>query len=306
MSRARNIKPAFFANEELGECSPLARLLFIGLWTLADFKGDLEWRPKRIKAQLLPYDQCEVEALVSELVAAELVRRYTAGGLECLSVCNFVKHQNPHKNEKEKGSSIPAWDGVTQAVDSQTLTINRDKSGLTVSTPEQNESAPADSLLLIPDPLSLKPDTTAATMSAEKSPAPGKPVTPAKNGKRWAEGEEVPREWKLEAFEKHGLDKAVIQKEAEAFANYWMAKAGKDATKVNWQATWRNWIARAAEKVGINGKHWQQYQTAQERRNEANDSMMGEFMARFTQQPDPFAITTEYSGCTAGETYEHK
>lgn len=129
----------------------------------------------------------------------------------------------------------------------------------------------------------------------------------AKKGRRWGESEEVPREWKLEALDKYpNLDKHQIQTQAEQFANYWMAKAGKDATKVNWLATWRNWIARAAEKAGSNGQPRHQYKTAQERRNEANDNMMGEFMARFTQQPDPFAITTEHSSYTAGETYEHE
>ena len=39
MSRSRNIKPGFFKNEHLAECQPLARLLFIGLWTLADREG---------------------------------------------------------------------------------------------------------------------------------------------------------------------------------------------------------------------------------------------------------------------------
>ncbi|WP_039041216.1 hypothetical protein, partial [Aeromonas caviae] len=151
MSRARNIKPAFFANEELGECSPLARLLFIGLWTEADYKGDLEWRPKRLKAQLLPYDQCDIEALTAELVSAGVVRRYAAGGRECLAVCNFIKHQNPHKNEREKGSDIPAWDGVSQVIDSQALAINHDKSGVVASSSEENGTAPADSLFLIPD-----------------------------------------------------------------------------------------------------------------------------------------------------------
>ena len=38
MARARNIKPAFFDNDELAENEPLGRLLFIGLWTLADYQ----------------------------------------------------------------------------------------------------------------------------------------------------------------------------------------------------------------------------------------------------------------------------
>jgi len=48
MARSRNIKPGFFRNEMLAECSPLARLLFAGLWCLADRFGRLEDRPKRI------------------------------------------------------------------------------------------------------------------------------------------------------------------------------------------------------------------------------------------------------------------
>ena len=29
---------------------------------------------------------------------------------------------------------------------------------------------------------------------------------------------------------------------AEKFANYWHAKAGSGATKLDWPATWRNWV----------------------------------------------------------------
>lgn len=37
--------------------------------------------------------------------------------------------------------------------------------------------------------------------------------------------------------------------ETEKFVNYWQAKSGKDATKVDWAATWRNWILTASEHV---------------------------------------------------------
>jgi hypothetical protein len=30
--------------------------------------------------------------------------------------------------------------------------------------------------------------------------------------------------------------------ETDKFINYWVAKSGKDATKLDWVATWRNWI----------------------------------------------------------------
>ena len=54
MARARNIKPAFFKNETLVELPVETRLLFIGLWTLADREGRLEDRPKRIKMEIYP------------------------------------------------------------------------------------------------------------------------------------------------------------------------------------------------------------------------------------------------------------
>jgi hypothetical protein len=112
MPRARNIKPSFFTNDALSEIEPLGRLLFIGLWTLADFKGDLEWRPRKIKAQILPYDNCDVEALAINLDKSGFIRFYSVQDLQdekYIHIPGFCIHQNPHKNEKAKGSSVPPY-----------------------------------------------------------------------------------------------------------------------------------------------------------------------------------------------------
>lgn len=45
-----------------------------------------------------------------------------------------------------------------------------------------------------------------------------------------------------------GCSTARIEREAEAFRNYWLAKAGAGATKLDWSATWRNWILTALER----------------------------------------------------------
>jgi hypothetical protein len=105
MARARNIKPGFFANEELAECSPLSRLLFAGLWCIADRSGRLEDRPKRIKAELLPYDSCDADSLLSELELHGFIIRYERDEKLFIQVINFCKHQNPHV--KEAKSTIP-------------------------------------------------------------------------------------------------------------------------------------------------------------------------------------------------------
>ena len=72
MARARNIKPGFFDNEILGELPALTRLLFIGLWCLADREGRLQDRPKRIKKELLGYDDVtadDVDTMLQQLNA---------------------------------------------------------------------------------------------------------------------------------------------------------------------------------------------------------------------------------------------
>lgn len=38
-----------------------------------------------------------------------------------------------------------------------------------------------------------------------------------------------------------------IHDEIEKFRNYWHAKAGRDATKLDWNATWRNWVLTAKQ-----------------------------------------------------------
>ena len=116
MARTRLIKPGFFTNDELVECSAFARLVFAGLWTIADREGRLEDRPKRIKAELLPYDTIDVDGLLDELSGRGFIQRYAVGSGKYIQVVNFTKHQSPHF--KEPASSIPppsGWEdsGVT-------------------------------------------------------------------------------------------------------------------------------------------------------------------------------------------------
>lgn len=161
MARARNIKPSFFTHDELADNEPLGRLLFIGLWTIADYKGELEWRPKRVKAQVMPYDDCDIEALAISLEKTGFIRFYSFSGSDYVHIVNFNKHQNPHKNEKDKGSDVPAMTSENIAEPSQVIESNGvDKitDGIEINR-EENGSAPADSLFLIPDSCSLIPDS---------------------------------------------------------------------------------------------------------------------------------------------------
>ena len=113
MSRSRNIKPGFYKNPELVECSVWARLIFPGLWMMADREGRLKDRPKQIKMELLPADQQEVEPLLCELEEHGFLRRYRINGDAYIEVVNFLTHQSPHFSEKP--SLIPAPESEKEA-----------------------------------------------------------------------------------------------------------------------------------------------------------------------------------------------
>lgn len=127
-------------NDKLAEVDPLGRILFAGLWCIADREGRLEDRPKRIKAEVLPYDDCDVDELLNQLAEREFIIRYEVDGKKYIQVTNFSKHQNPHKNEKP--SEIPAPDNSSTS---------------TVHVPEKHSTNPADSFNMIPDSFNMIP-----------------------------------------------------------------------------------------------------------------------------------------------------
>lgn len=104
--KKRLLDPGFFLNEELAECDPLARLLFAGLTLYCDREGKFEWRPKRIKAAIFPYEtSCDVLNLLGQLEAAHFIAQYNVNGKEYGIIPKYLQHQSPHK--REKASKIP-------------------------------------------------------------------------------------------------------------------------------------------------------------------------------------------------------
>jgi len=142
MPRARNIKPGFFKNEDLVELPFEYRLLFVGLWTLTDRAGRMEDRPKRIKMEVFPADDVDIDTGLDALQDRGFIRRYVVDGARYIQVLNFEKHQSPHV--KEAASTLPAPD---------------EHRASTGQAPDKPDINPPDSLIpdsLIPD--SLNPD----------------------------------------------------------------------------------------------------------------------------------------------------
>ncbi|TDV06041.1 hypothetical protein [Paraburkholderia caballeronis] len=112
MARARNIKPGFYTNEDLAECSVWARYIFPGLWMMADREGRLEYRPKKIKGELLRFDEQSAEPLLDELQRWGFIEIYEVDGRSYIQILTFQKHQNPHHREAKSDIPPPKSPGL--------------------------------------------------------------------------------------------------------------------------------------------------------------------------------------------------
>lgn len=110
MARIRSVKPEFWIDEKVVDMGPITRLLFIGLWNFADDQGYIDDKPRRIKMQVFPGDDFDVEPLLDELVAAGLLVRYDSPVGPVLHVRNWDKHQ------KVDRASSPRFDPSTLVV----------------------------------------------------------------------------------------------------------------------------------------------------------------------------------------------
>jgi hypothetical protein len=196
MARARNIKPGFFKNDLLVELDFATRLCFPGLWTIADRAGRLEDRPKKIKMEIFPADNVDIDGMLAALTATGFLIRYEVEGARYIQIVNWDKHQNPHHTEK--GSVIPPVPNgyqppvtpdvngeptVKEARAEEPLTVKRVHEGplITVDSPSENGGNLADSLIhrftdsLIPD--SPNPEQTDLSLSTTSSPKNDDPVS---------------------------------------------------------------------------------------------------------------------------------
>ena len=161
MKRTRQINPGFFTNDELADITPLGRLLFAGLWVIADREGRLEDRPKKIKAEILPYDNCDVDDLLNQLQNAGFIKRYKVdiprtdqgntmdtpkADVGIIQVVNFTKYQHPHRNESASTLPPPTAESRMESgsaeVESQgqVMDIPRTDQGNTMDTPRMPSS----------------------------------------------------------------------------------------------------------------------------------------------------------------------
>jgi len=207
------IKPELWTDEKLGECSVSARLLLIASLNFADDYGNLDRSARQLKAQAMPYDHIDCEPLIGELLTAGLIIEYKVTDRLYLHIKNFEKHQ---RIERKSAPRFPQYE---------------------------------DSLRT-PQPLT------------EPSVSPHLVVTVLTEGKRREEkriksrdtnkrGARLPDDFTLTAERVRIAHDHNLKAEPTFvyFCNYWRAKAGAGAIKLDWDATWRNWCAKEQQQT---------------------------------------------------------
>ena len=241
MARIRQIKPEFYLDDELARCPRDARLMFPGLWCLADRAGRLEDRPARIKAQLFPYDEDirvdAVEGFLTILADRDFIQRYEVAGKRYIQIRTFIKHQHIHVKESPSQLPPPQLEGDTRTETVQEPGEHRSSTHTSTSTSGYMDngflgsgsgvsSSGSDSLS------GSRPDGRSQTTGQKTAPPPPPSISfvLTKELRSWAE---------------KTMPEIDTEAETEKFLDYY----SRDGTTfASWPAAWRKWMRDAVER----------------------------------------------------------
>ena len=122
MARKRMIDPNIWVSEDFGKLSTLAKLIFIGMFSIADDYGYGRANPAYIKSVLFPYDDdkriADIEKSLDSIAANMSVIFYTHDGKDYYSLTNWNKWQKVEKPSKFR--NIPEF-GEDSEITRQTV-----------------------------------------------------------------------------------------------------------------------------------------------------------------------------------------
>lgn len=110
MARKRMIDPNIWQSEDFSKLSTLAKLVFIGLFSLADDEGRGRCNPVYLKSTLFPYEECirsaDIDKTLSEISSNMSVIFYSCDGSNYYSLYNWNTWQ---KIDRPSQSKIPDY-----------------------------------------------------------------------------------------------------------------------------------------------------------------------------------------------------
>lgn len=107
MARIRSIHPTLSTDEAFMAMTITAKAVWPMLWMECDDSGVFEWKPIVLKARLLPADNVDMAAVLSEYESLNTVMKFEVDGREYGVIRNFVRFQRP-KDPKSVHPTPPA------------------------------------------------------------------------------------------------------------------------------------------------------------------------------------------------------
>ncbi len=96
------------------------------------------------------------------------------------------------------------------------------------------------------EPITIKTKSTSGALKPNGSAASH---AAAGQATRLSEDWRLPPDWKQWAIDAHALEPERVVRISLAFRDFWIGKPGSGGTKLNWQATWRNWVRKEVGDV---------------------------------------------------------
>jgi hypothetical protein len=227
--RIRTIKPSFFRSEDVAVLPLRARLTWIGLWTHCDDQGRTKDNARLIKGDIWPLDSVslrDIEEDLETLAAQGRIVRYEVDGRRYLEIVNWSEHQ---KIDRPSQSKIPPPSDGRIVYEGLFVGSGTSRGSL--------DEGPAS-------PRAGKGGEGERKGTDETSSRP----TARRQGRRIPEPFLITSE--MVAWAREHCPDVDGRAQTERFVDYWRGKSGRDATKADWPATWRNWMRRAQDDSG--------------------------------------------------------
>ena len=272
------INLAIWSDDDWRDLTPAAQHLYFVLLTqpTLTYAGVADWRPARLRALAgewdretfdraaielarnlyIVVDEDTEEALIRSFVrhdglmkqrnmAVSMVRAYEA--IASRGIRGVFVHELARLRESDP--ELGGWVSCSHLLDNRSFDPADYPTGYPGNDPSvdpsvegQSKGEPTPSVEGCPTPT---PSPTPSPHSLLPAPAAQEPAKARKRATRIPD-DYMPSPHVIEDMRAE-CPKVDLEAEHRKFVDYWRAKAGKDATKLDWDATWRNWIRRAKD-----------------------------------------------------------
>ena len=248
-----HIMSAIWNDPEFQALTGAAQRAYLMLVTQADISsaGTLPLTVRRWSRYAVDTPSDALSDALSELAG----RRFLVidDDTEEVLVRSFVKWDGGYTNSKRLPAIIDAAQAVCSPRLRQALAAELDR----LAVEHHLSDSPSDALS--DSPSDSTPDSPRVVVTeGESDPQPTTHNPDPKRRAAQPRGTRLPDDWKpnddMRTWTLSQLSQADAARELTKFRNYWQAKAGAAARKIDWDKTWHNWVLRVIEERGkVNG-----------------------------------------------------